>query len=384
MIRPNMGERDGEPRGPEREIDLKSGRFRTDAELTEAGRKLRFERAVNRDFRPSRRALVACALAVGLPIFAVLIWLGGWGRGSVMIVQSLTIPVGFLLLSLGFAGRADVGIPLCGKCRHALPPDATPDRCGECGTWLRSGVQVVRDGRPARKPGLIVAGATMLSLYFGSLAWNMLGLSSALPNVTLISWAATGTGDRETWAEITRRAGSGRLSATELDELASVAIAAIARDLSPSVNCRTFLEVEWLAGRLSPQRQRECLRLAYRLALERRGDRAVLVASMRLSPQPSPAHFPRLAIDRLVIDGRPGPPIQRVFEHDAIPYEQSSDKPLEINLGEVQASAKTIAIEGFVLSSPFARGRAEWEADSDLLNLDPGTLAAPFVIDGPP
>jgi hypothetical protein len=37
-----------------------------------------------------------------------------------------------------------------------------------------------------------------------------------------------------------------------------------------------------------------------------------------------------------------------------------------------------------VLVSPFARGTAEWEHDSGLLNLDPGTLAAPFVVDGPP
>jgi len=375
---------DGESRGPEPGSDLKSGRFRSDEELAEAGGRLRSERIVTRDFRPPRRVLVLVALVPVLPLFAVLLWLVGMGRGSLMIVQSLTIPLGFLLLSLGFTGREDVGIPLCGQCRHALPPDATPDRCGECGTWLRSGVQVVRDGRPVRKPGLIVAGAAILALYFGSLMWNMLGLSAALPNATLISWAATGTGDRETWAEITRRAGSGRLSTTELDELASVAIAAMARDQPPDLHLRSFLEAEWLAGRLSPQRQRECLRLAYRLALERRGDRAVLVASMRLSPQPSPAHFPRLAIDRLVIDGRPGPPIHRVFEHDAIPYEQSSDQPLEIGLGEVPAAARTIAVEGFVLSSPFARGRAEWELDSGLLNLDPGTLAAPFVVDGPP
>lgn len=382
-----MGGSDGGPGGPAPASDLKAGRFRSDEELAEAGRRVTVERVATRDFRLPRKVQLALAI-IGVilivPCMAIMVWLGGWGRGSLMLAQSLTIPVGFLLLSLGFSGREDVGVPLCGKCRHALPPDATPDRCGECGAWLRSGVQVVRDGRPVRKPGFIVAGAAILVLYLGSLSWNMLGLSSVLPNATLIAWAATGTGDSETWAEITRRASSGRLSATELDELASIAIAAIGRDQPPKLHFRIFLEGEWLTGRLSPQRQRECIRLAYRLTVERRGDRAVLVASMRLSPQPSPSHFPRLAIDRLVIDGRPGPPIHRVFEHDAIPYALSSERPLEIDLGEVPAGAKTIAIEGFVLVSPFARGTAEWEPDRGLLNLDPGTLAAPFIVDGPP
>ena len=377
---------DREPRRQEPGNQPNSGRFRSEEELAAARRRVTVGRVLTKDFRPSRnvqRTLAIVWAILLVPFMALLIWLGGWSRGSVMIAQSLTIPLGFLLLSLGFSGREDVGVPLCGKCRHALPPDTTPDRCVECGAWLRSGVQVVRDGRPVRKPGFMVAGAAILVLYFGSLSWNMLGLSAALPNGALIAWAASGTGDLGVWHEIERRTRSGRLSPTELDELAAIAIATLDRDGFAPIQARAFLDILWATGRLSPQRQQECIRIAYNLKLERRGDRAVLVVSARLSPRPSFAHFQWLAIDRLVIDGRPGPPVRRIVENQEIAYE-GEGRRFELDLGEVPAGARKVSVEGFVLVSPFARGTAEWEHDSGLLNLDPGTLAAPFVVDGPP
>jgi hypothetical protein len=362
------------------------GRFRTDEELAAAGRRLTVERVVTKDFRLPRKVWLAIAIAGVILIVAIFVafvaW-RGWSRGSLMLAQALTIPFGFLLISLGFSGRQDVGVPLCGKCRHALPPDATPDRCGECGAWLRSGVQVVRDGRPARTPGLIIAGVAILVLYLGSLSWNMLGLSAALPNGPLIAWAANGE-DGAAWDEIGRRAGLNRFSPAELDELAGIAVAQLERSDLPSFRLRGFLETEWVTGRLSPQRQADCLRLAYRLELRRREGRAVLVASTRLGPRPSPAHFARLALDRLTIDGEPGPTLHRVFEHDAIPYATAGKGTLEFDLGEIPADAKEVSITGFVLSSPFARGKAEWDPDTGLLDLEPGTLAAPLVVRDPP
>lgn len=361
---------------------LPGARFRTEAELGEAMGRLRDFPLSRRDEGIPLKILVLFAIGCTV-IVLILLWFLGWSRGGLMIIESLTIPLGFLLISLGFSSREDVGIPLCGKCRHALPPDTTPDRCGECGTSLRSGMQVVRDGRPVRKPGFIVAGGAILVLYFGSLSWNMLGLSAALPNATLITWATSSTGDRGVWEEIERRTRSGRFSPTELDQLAALAIATLERDGLAPFQARTFLENLWVTGMLSPQRQQECIRIAYRLTLERRGDRAVLVATARRSPRPSPSHFQWLAIERLVVDGRPGPPIHRIVENQAIPYDTDGQR-FELDLGEVPAGARKVSVEGFVLVSPFARGKAEWEPDRDLLNLDPGTLAAPFIVDGPP
>lgn len=181
------------------------------------------------------------------------------------------------------------------------------------------------------------------------------------------------------WNEIGRRASSGRFSPTELDRLAAIAVAELEAGDRATFEARTFLDIKWAIGRLSPQRQRECLRLAYDLRLERRGDRAVLVASGRLHPRPSPTHFPRLAVDRLTIDGRPGPPIHRIVEDPEIPY-QKDGQSFELDLGEVPAGARAIAVEVFVLSSPFARGTADWEPDTGILNVDPGTPVAPFTL----
>ena len=362
------------------------GRFRSDAEIEEALRRLDASVGVTKPgivSRPIARWLVVPLLVLVLGVLALTLGWSGPRWSSFACSGILLIPLGSLMLGIGLAGREDVGVPLCRKCRHSLPPQAIPARCSECGASLRSPWAVVQDGRPARKPAWITAGIACLLVGLLSNTWPLFGLNRALPNRTLIGLIAASHGSGQDWGEVARRSLDGRWSAVEIDELAGIAVAELDGNDLASFQIRVFLEAEWMAGRLSPARQQDCLRLAYRLSLERRGPRLTLVASKRLYPRLAPSLFQHLAIGTVAVDGTPVRGVHRVLGHDQVPYLTETPGSIAIDLGDLPTGAGPIAVDGFVLSSPFARGTAEWDADSGLLDLDPSVLAAPFMIELP-
>lgn len=372
-----------EDRGP---AEPAAGRFRTEAEIAETLRRLDASVDVTPQGSSSRTVvtwLAALLVAIALAMLAFTLAWSGPRWSSFALTGVLLIPIGFLLLSIGKSGREDVGLPLCRTCRHALPPQALPKACSECGASLRSPWSVVRDGRAVRKPAWIIAGVACLLIGILSNTWPLFGLNRALPNRTLIGLIAASHGSGQDWDEVARRSLDGRWSAVEIDELAGIAVAELDGNDLASFQIRAFLETEWMAGRLSPARQQECLRLAYRLSLERRGPRLALVASKRLYPRPAPSLFQRLAIGTVAVDGTPVRVVHRVLGHDQVPYLTETPGSIAIDLGDLPTGTGPITVDGFVLSSPFARGTAEWDAAQGLLDLDPSVLAAPFMIELP-
>jgi hypothetical protein len=361
------------------------GRFRSDAEIEEAFHRLDASVTVTPPFLLRDRSAKWLSVALVLLVLAVLAFTLAWSGprwSSFACSGILLVPLGGLLLSMGLAGRENVGIPLCRKCRHTLPPQAIPASCGECGASLRSPWAVVRNGHPVRRPAWIVAGVACLVVGVLSNTWSAFGLNRAFPNRTLISLLAARGGTGQDWNEVMRRSVEGRWSAEEIDEMAGVALALLDGSEPMPFQPQAFLEAEWLVGRLSPQRQQECFRLAYRLSLDRRGANLVLVASKRLHPRPSPGHFQHLAIGDVTVGGEPWRKVHRILGHDQIPYSAEAPGAAEIDLGPLPAGAP-VTVRGFVLSSPFGGGYAAWEEDGSLLDLDPSVLAAPFTLELP-
>lgn len=101
---------------------------------------------------------------------------GDWARATRFAAKTLGAPLGTLLLVLGLHRRVQVGVPLCARCGQQVPPGEVPIRCAECGALLRGYLGITRNGRIARNPTLIIAGAAMWVLFFGWLIAGRLGV----------------------------------------------------------------------------------------------------------------------------------------------------------------------------------------------------------------